>query len=130
MRVLPAYLLKSTTTSPRSAGASSSECLSTLPTSKRVGSVIHVVGCGGTTVGAGRKPPSDPIWIQLGPAGLSSVSGDGTMLMSVCAAATSDAFNATSVPVLSATYHDRFQNRSLAAFRIRKRYVFGSMIVV
>ena len=57
-------------TSARSAGASSSECWSTLPTSKRVGSVIQVVGWAGTTTGAGRKPPSVPIWIQFGPFGL------------------------------------------------------------
>ncbi len=59
MSVLPAYFEKSTMTSARSAGASSSECLSTLPTSKRVGSVIHVVGCGGTTSErAGSRPRS------------------------------------------------------------------------
>ena len=47
--------------------------------------------------------------------------------MSVCAAATSAAFRATSVAgAWSATYQDRFQKRSLAAFRMRKRYDFGS----
>src|SRR4249919_644262 len=117
MSVLPAYFEKSTITSPRSAGIKTRECLSTLPTSKRVGSMIHVVGWGFTTVGVGRKPPSSPIWIQSGPAGLRVVSGVGTMFGSVWAAATSDALRATSVPVLSATYHDRFQERSLAAFR-------------
>ena len=63
-----------------------------------------------------------PIWIQLGPAGLLVVSGVGKTLGSVCAAATSSAFSATSlsVPVVgSATYHCRFQKRSLAALRIR-----------
>ena len=30
---------------------------------------IHVVGWFGTTTGAGRKPPSVPIWIQPGPTG-------------------------------------------------------------
>ncbi len=53
---------KSTITSARSAGANNSECWSTLPTSKRVGSMIQVVGCWpSTTTGAGRKPPSVPI---------------------------------------------------------------------
>ena len=92
--------------------------------------MIQVVGWAGTTAGAGRKPPSEPIWIQSGPLGLSVSSGVGTMLMSVWAAATSDALRATSVPVLSATYQDRFQKRSLAAFRMRNRYAFGSSVVV
>src|SRR5450759_1798635 len=130
MRVLPAYFEKSTITSLRSAGAKTSECLSTFPTSKRVGSVMYVVGCAGMTAGAGRTPPSEPMAIQFGPAGLSAVSGVGMMLGSVWAAANSDALRATSVPVLSATYHDRFQARSLAAFRMRKRYDFGWSVVV
>ena len=109
-------------TSARSAGARSSECLSTLPTSKRVGSVIQVIGWLGTTTGVGRNPPSVPIWIQLGPAGLLVVSGVGTTFGSVWAAATSAGLRATSlsVPVVgSATYHWRFQKRSFAALRIR-----------
>src|SRR5690242_19411917 len=124
MSVLPANFEKSTTTSARSAGASSSECLSALPKSKRVGSVIQVMGWLGTVTGAGRKPPSVPIWIQLGPAGLLAVSGVGKTFGSVCAASTSDVFSATSlsVPVVgSATYHWRFQKRSLEALRIRYR---------
>ncbi len=121
---MPRNCEKSTITSARSAGASSSECWSTLPTSKRVGSVIQVVGWAGTTTGAGRNPPSVPIWIQFGPAGLQVVSGVGKTTGSVWAAATSAGFRATSlrVPVLgSATYHDRFQKRSFAALRMRKR---------
>ncbi len=62
-----------------------------------------------------------PIWIQLGPTGLRAVSGVGKTTGSSCAAASSAAFSATSVPVASATYHCRFQKRSLAAFRIRSR---------
>ena len=120
--VLPLYCEKSTITSARSAGASNNECLSTLPTSNRVGSVIHVIGWFGTTVGCGKKPPSEPICTQLGPVGLFAVSGVGTTFGSVCAAASSDAFSATSdsVPVVgSATYHCKFQVRSPAAFKMR-----------
>ncbi len=109
-------------TSARSAGASSSECLSTLPKSNRVGSVIQVIGCAGMTAGAGRNPPSVPIWIQFGPTGLLTVSGVGKTFGSVCAASSSDCLSATSlsVPVVgSATYHCRFQKRSFAALRIR-----------
>ncbi len=65
-----------------------------------------------------------PIWIQFGPTGLRLVSGVGATTGSVWAAASSVGLSATSlsVPVVgSATYHDRFQNRSLAAFRIRYR---------
>ena len=57
------------------------------------------------------------------------MSGVGKTTGSVCAAATSAAFSATSVPVESATYHCRFQKRSLAAFRILSRYDFGSSVV-
>ena len=63
--------------------------MSTLPKSNRVGSVIHVVGWFGTITGDGKKPPSVPIWIQLGPAGLFAVSGVGKTVGSVCAADTS-----------------------------------------
>ena len=51
----------------------------------------------------------------------------------VWAAASSAAFRATSLRfpcVGSATYHCRFQKRSLAAFRMRKRYAFGSTVIV
>ena len=130
MRVFPAYFEKSTMTSARSAGARSRACRSTLPKSNRVGSVIQVMGWLGITAGAGRKPPSLPIWIQLGPAGLSAVSGVGYTVGSSCAAATSAALSATSVPVASATYHCRFQNRSLAALRIRSRYGRGCRVTV
>src|SRR3954451_6782665 len=101
--------------------------------SNRVGSVIQVIGWFLTTVGAGRNPPSLPIWIQSGPAGLTLVSGVGTTFGSVCAASTSDLFSATSlsVPVVgSATYHCRFQKRSLAALSSRMRYAFGCTVVV
>src|SRR5664279_1313501 len=87
----------------------------------------------GITAGAGRNPLSLPIWIQSGPFGLSVVSTVGWITGSICAAATSDFFNATSVnvPVVgSATYQDRFQNRSLDALSIRNRYAFGSTDVV
>ena len=50
------------------------------------------------------------------------MSGVGKMLGSSCAAASSAGFSATSVPEASATYHCKFQKRSLDAFRIRKRY--------
>ena len=67
--------------------------------------------------------------------GLMVVSGVGKTTGSSCAAATSEAFKATSVPPIgcpiafravladlgSATYHCKFQKRSLAAFRMRKR---------
>ena len=87
----PANFEKSTIASARSAGASSSECWSTLPTSNRVGSVIQVVGCWpSTTAGAGRKPPSVPIWTQSGPAAFTPAStGVGKTTGSVWAAATS-----------------------------------------
>jgi hypothetical protein len=40
-----------------------------LPTSNRVGSVMHMVGCWPSiTVGAGRNPPSEAICTQSGPA--------------------------------------------------------------
>src|SRR5450756_1264708 len=122
IRVLPRYAEKSTITSARSAGATSSAFLSTLPKSKRVGSAIQVMGWLGTTTGAGRNPPSVPIWTQLGPTGLVVVSGVGTTCGSVWAAASSVGFRATSlsVPVVgSATYHCRFQKRSLDALRMR-----------
>ena len=78
MSVLPANFEKSTIASARSAGASRSECWSTFPTSNRVGSVIHVVGCWPSmTVGAGRKPPSLPIAIQSGPAVAAPWTGFG-----------------------------------------------------
>jgi hypothetical protein len=127
-------------TSARSAGATSSECLSTLPALKTVGSVTQVVGCAGMTLGAGRNPPSLPIWIQSGPSVPTTGVGN-TPAGSVSAAATSSGLRATSVqatPVLSTTgavfdvsqgfpsasiawYIDRLKNRSLAALRIRKR---------
>ncbi len=54
------------------------------------------------TAGLGRKPPSVPIWIQSGPAGLRFRSGVGkTPAGSSWAAATSLAFNATSVPPIT-----------------------------
>ena len=52
-------------TSCRSAGAVSSECRSTLPALKTVGSLTQVVGWAGMTTGEGRKPPSVPIAIQV-----------------------------------------------------------------
>ena len=55
---------KSTITSARSAGPRSSECWSTLPTLKVVGFWFQVIGWCWTIAGAGRKPPSVPIWIQ------------------------------------------------------------------
>ena len=104
MRVFPAKAEKSTTTSARSAGPRSSECWSTLPALNTVGSVTHVVTCGGMTTGAGRKPPSVPIWTQSGPGGLRSVSGVGkTLGGSASAASTSAALSATSLPEASAT---------------------------
>ena len=122
---MPANLEKSTITSARSAGASSSECLSTLPTSKRVGSVIHVVSCWpSTTTGLGRNPPSVPIWIQSGPLVAALCTGVGKTTGSVCACASSSGSSATSlsVPVVgSATYHWKLKKRSLAAFSTRKR---------
>ena len=39
----------------------------TLPALNTVGSFTQVVYWAGMTVGAGRKPPSVPIWTQLGP---------------------------------------------------------------
>ncbi len=129
MSVLPANLEKSTITSARSAGASASECRSTLPTSKRVGSVIQVVSCWpSTTAGAGKKPPSEPMWIQSGPLVEALCTGVGKTTGSVWAAASSCGSSATSlfVPVVgSATYHWKLKKRSLAAFSMRKRYVFG-----
>ena len=82
------------------------------------------------TAGAGRKPPSLAIWIQSGPAALLPAStGVGDTLGSVCAAASSAGFSATSVvpsPCFgSAVYHWKLKNRSLAALSIRMRYVFG-----
>ncbi|GAO04621.1 hypothetical protein PSR1_03516 [Anaeromyxobacter sp. PSR-1] len=66
--------------------------------------MTQVMGCGGTTTGDGRKPPSVPIWTKLGPGGLSAVSGVGnTPAGSASAACTSPAFSATSVPLASAT---------------------------
>jgi len=70
-------------TSERSVGAISIESLSTLPKSKRVGSVIHVIGWLGTVTGVGRNPASVPIYNQLGPAGLRLVSGVGKTLGSI-----------------------------------------------
>ena len=124
IRVLPRNCEKSTIVSARSAGASNRECWSTLPTSNRVASVIHVVGWAGTTTGLGTNPPSEPMKIQLGPLGLQVVSGVGETTGSVWAASSSAGLSATSlrVPVRgSATYQDRFQKRSLAAFRTRIR---------
>ena len=76
------------------------------------------------TAGAGRKPPSVPIWIQSGPGRLTLVSGVGTTFGSVWAAASSVGLSATSlsVPVVgSATYHWKLKKRSLAALRKRSR---------
>ena len=123
--VLPANLEKSTITSDRSAGAITSECLSTLPTSNRVGSVIQVVSCWpSTTTGAGRNPPSLPITIQSGPSVEALCTGVGKTTGSVCACASSSGSSATSLSVPvdgSATYHWKLKKRSLAAFRNRKR---------
>ena len=125
--VLPANFEKSTTASARSAGASSIECWSTLPTSNRVGSVIQVVGCcPSMTVGAGRKPPSLANCTQSGPAALLLASaGVGETFGSVWAAASSAALSFTSVVPSpwsgSAMYHWRLKNRSLAALSIRSR---------
>ena len=124
---MPANFEKSTIVSARSAGARSSECWSTLPTSKRVGSVIHVVGCWPSiTAGAGRNPPSLAIWTQSGPAAsLLASTGVGETTGSVCAAASSPGFRATSVVpspwVGSAVYHWKLKNRSLAALSRRSR---------
>ena len=124
---MPANFEKSTTTSARSAGARSSECWSTLPTSKRVGSVIHVVGCWPSmTAGFGRNPPSEAICTQSGPAALlPAPTGVGETVGSVCAAASSPGLRATSVVPSpwfgSAVYHWKLKNRSLAAFNIRSR---------
>ena len=147
--VWPAKAEKSTTASARSAGPSSSECRSTLPALNTVGSVTQVMGWGGMTTGAGRKPPSVPNWIQFGPS--VPASGVGKTVGSARAAATSAGFSATSVqatPVLSgagfglvarlhgmplastALYSDRLKKRSLAAFRMRRRYAFGSTVSV
>jgi hypothetical protein len=126
---LPANFEKSTTTSARSAGASSIECLSTLPKSKRVGSVIQVVGCWPSiTAGAGRKPPSLAICTQSGPAAsLWASAGVGDTVGSVCAAASSVGFSLTSLWPLpfagsgSAVYHWKLKNRSFAALSSRIR---------
>ena len=66
--------------------------------------------------------------------------GVGKTFGSVCAAATSAAFSATSVAPMalvqsvpavgSATYHWKLKKRSFAAFRMRKRYDFGSRVIV
>src|ERR1017187_4389730 len=74
MRVLPANLLKSTMTSARSAGPRKRPWVATLPTVTLFGLVSKSVGVGGITTGAGRRPPSVPIWIHAGPA----KSGFGT----------------------------------------------------
>ena len=105
-----------------SAGASSRECWSTFPKSNRVG-----IGDPGDRLvrhdHRGRQEPA--FGADLDPAragGLLVVSGVGKTFGSVCAAASSAGFSATSlsVPVVgSATYHCRFQKRSFAAFRIR-----------
>ena len=133
MRVLPANFEKSTRTSARSAGASSSECLSTLPKSNRVGLVIHVVGCWPSmTAGAGRNPASLAIWIQSGPAVDAFWTGVGNTVGSVWAASSCFGLSATSVLPLpwfgSATYHWKLKDRSFAAFSIRSRYVFGDNV--
>ena len=127
--VLPANFEKSTTVSARSAGASKSACLSTLPTSKRVGSVIHV--------SAGSERPPGPAGIRpryrsgssVGPCGLTVVSGVGTTFGSVCAAATSDGLQRDLAVESRSSGRRRTtggsMKRSLAAFRMRKRYDFG-----
>jgi len=134
--VLPAYCEKSTTTSARSAGASSSEWLETLPMLKVVGSRFQSIGWFGITAGAGRNPPSVPIWIHSGPAvagsgtppsrpsvgqssGKPAVGAAGTILTSVLVRPS------LLVVVPSASYICRFQKRSLAAFSMRRRYDFG-----
>src|SRR5450759_1131600 len=64
-------------TSARSAGPRASPILLTLPTQKAVGSVLKVMGCGTTSTGCGRKPPSVPICRKLGPRlGQDSVAPD------------------------------------------------------
>ena len=133
---MPANFEKSTTASARSAGATSIECWSTLPTSNRVGSVIQVVGCWPSmTVGVGSIPPSLANCTQSGPAALLLASaGVGETFGSVCAASSSAAFSFTSVVPSpwsgSAVYHCRLKNRSFAALSIRRRYALGSSVTL
>ena len=139
MRVFPAYCEKSTITSALSAAAIRSACLSAFPKSNLVGSVTQVIGWFGTTTGAGRNPPSVPIWMNDGPrvagsgtppslpsvgqlAGKPEVAMAGTILTSVLFLPSAD------VTFVSATYNCRLTKRSSAAFRTRNRYAFGSTV--
>ena len=56
---MPAWALKSTITSERSAGMMNSECWLTMPKLNWPVFMLNPIGCCGTTTGAGVKPPSD-----------------------------------------------------------------------
>ena len=143
---MPANFEKSTITSARSAGASSSECRSTLPDVEagRVGdpgghllAVHDHRGRQEAALGADLDPVRARQWLTARVRGREDdrVGLRGRQLGRVQRdLGRADDLAQAVQPVLavvgSATYHWKLKKRSFAAFRMRKRYDFGSSVTV